>query len=188
MMEAIGRTLGAVVGEILAPSSDERVTPPWLFDELHAEFRFGLDAAATAANAKVPRPFLEATLCYLGPDHVNPAYRDGLTASWHDVLLEVYGSLRTVWWNPPYSRGSIWRWCQKAEAELAAGVPSVGLLPADTSMRYFHEFVLQHEHRFLRRRLTFAGAPRDRHGKLAPAKFGSVLVVLRPGSPLWSSR
>lgn len=177
-MEAIGRTLGAVVGEIVAPSRDERVTPPWLFDALHAEFDFGLDAAATADNAKVP--------LYCGPDCANPARRDGLTASWHDVLLDAYGELKPVWLNPPYSRGSIWRWTQKATAELAVGVTSVILLPADTSTRYFHEFVLQHEHRFLRTRLKFEGAPLDRHGKLPPAKFGSVVVVLRLTSRLWS--
>lgn len=173
------------------PSGDERVTPQWLFDALDAEFHFGLDGAATAMNAKTPR--------YCGLDRSGPVYDangrlwrhnvgDGLQVSWATALAfdRPPGASMAVWLNCPYSRGSIPRWCEKAEGEAQHGVTTVLLLPADTSTHYFHRYVLQHERRFLNRRLTFDGAPRDRHGRLGPAKFGSVLVIVRPTHRYWT--
>jgi hypothetical protein len=49
-------------------------TPPEMFGPLHAEFQFGLDAAAMAESALVPY--------WLGPDHPNPSRRDAFTADW----------------------------------------------------------------------------------------------------------
>jgi hypothetical protein len=41
----------------------EWATPPEVFAPLHAEYAFMLDACATAASAKVPRFFAEASPC-----------------------------------------------------------------------------------------------------------------------------
>jgi len=153
-------------------TSDERVTPQYLFEALDAEFHFQLDAAATAENAKTPR------YCSLS---LTDGLGDGLVAWWQQL-----GG--PVWCNPPYSRGSILQWCRKAEQEASDGVTTAMLLPADTSTEYFHTYALQHECRFINRRLSFAGAPTDKGGRLAPAKFGSVIVVFRPSHGLWTWR
>lgn len=128
----------------------------------------GLDAAATREN--------RVSIRYCGPDHPNPVWRDGLTAEWRRALIPR----QVVWCNPPYGRGQIVRWCRKAVEEAAKGVTTIMLLPADTSTGYFHEFVLPRRHAFLKTRLKFKGAPLDSKGRLASAKFGSVLVVFEP--------
>ena len=148
--------------------SDERRTPRWLFEVLHREFHFQADVAARRENALCSK--------YFGPDHENPAYRDGLLVPWS---AEVPAGA-AVWCNMPYSRGSIAQWCQKA-LEESAQITCVLLLPGDTSTNYFHDYVLPFEHRFLRKRLKFEGAPLTKKGTLAPAKFGSVVLIYRPG-------
>lgn len=170
-------------------STDERVTPDWLYTALDAEFHFVLDVAATRENRKTRR------YCALvePPEADDGDYQgDGLIIDWKIACAPDIGDpldLRPhVWCNPPYSRGSIVKWCAKAEQEARFGVTTVMLLPADTSTAYFHDYVLNHECRFVNRRLSFAGAPTDKGGRLAPAKFGSVIVVFRPSHGLWTWR
>lgn len=182
--------------------SDERVTPSWLYEAVYDEFHFFLDAAASAANAKtfhycgLDRPAASlapldtlsaepgANLTIDDPNHC--CHGDGLTASWVQLAASLQRG-RSVWLNPPYSRGSLMQWCAKAELESQAGLTVVLLIPGDTSTEYFHRYALRHEHRFINRRLSFEGAPRDKQGRLAPpAKFGSLLVVMRPTHALWS--
>lgn len=158
---------GVSVGGV---ESDERKTPIALIEELSLEFDFGLDVAATSKNR------IRAN--YLGPDHADPARRDGLTVDWGFYL--GHRTRQVCWMNPPYSRGSIVQWCEKAVFEAGHGVTTVALLPSDTSTEYFHRFVLPNRHHFTKRRLRFEGAPLDSKGRLASAKFGSVLVVFSP--------
>jgi phage N-6-adenine-methyltransferase len=151
--------------------TDERKTPRWLIEELQYVWDFGLDAAAIKSNAIVPN--------YLGPDHSDPDRRDALVAPWYFYLDPR--RRKVVWCNPPYSRGMIARFCEKATEEANLfGVTTVMLLPGDTSTGYFHDYVLPNRHHFLKRRLKFEGAPLSAGGKLSPAKFGSVLVVFQP--------
>jgi phage N-6-adenine-methyltransferase len=152
-------------------NTDVRKTPRWLIEELSLEWDFGLDVCATSDNRIIVN--------YLGPDHPDPLRRDGLTADWAFYL--GHAPRKVAWMNPPYSTGQIQRWCEKAEWEAAGnGVTTVALLPGDTSTRVFHEFVLPNRHHFTKRRLRFEGAPLDSKGRLASAKFGSVIVVFRP--------
>lgn len=92
----------------------------------------------------------------------------------------VFGKPARVFLNPPYSTGQLALWCEKATAEAARGVTTVALLPGDTSTRVFHDFVLPNQHHFTKCRLRFEGAPLDSKGRLASAKFGSVIVVFAP--------
>jgi hypothetical protein len=79
---------------------DDRATPQWLFDHWHGQYRFTVDVAASAANAKLPR-FYDLN-------------SDGLAASWAG---------ERVWCNPPFSL--IEPWAIKAWNEPA---PVVALL------------------------------------------------------------
>lgn len=124
-------------------------TPAGLFAQLDAEFRFDLDACATAANAKCRRYFSEA--------------EDGLTKRWSG----------RVFVNPPYGR-SLAAWVRKAYESVRAAEAEVVvcLLPVRTDTAWWHEYVQQGEVRFLRGRLRFGDAT-------APAPFPSAVVVFR---------
>lgn len=138
---------------------DDRRTRDDLWLPLQAEFRFTLDAAATAENSKLPR------FC-----------KDGLVESWAG---------ERVWCNPPYS--NVRPWVEKAMAEVLAPV-IVMLLPANrTEQGWWQDLVepirdkpgSRLTTRFLRGRLRF-----DRPGWTKPAKgdrppFGCVLLVWR---------
>jgi len=94
--------------------ADVRETPASLFDPLHAEFRFTLDACATHENAKLSYYFTKEGLFF---DGTQRGVDDGLMGSWRGAR---------VWCNPPYS--DIGSWVLKAwesEAELV-----VMLVPA----------------------------------------------------------
>lgn len=75
---------------------DDRRTPHAFFDSLHAERRFTVDAAASDANALLPRYWTRES--------------DGLAQPW--------GGER-VWCNPPYS--ALEPWLAKAWAEMREG-------------------------------------------------------------------
>jgi phage N-6-adenine-methyltransferase len=94
--------------------TDDRRTPAPLWDPLHAEFGFTLDAAATADNTKCER------FC-----------ADGLSESWAG---------HRVWCNPPYS--DVPSWVAKAWSEAEGTTGIVMLLPANrTEQRWWQEHV-----------------------------------------------
>jgi phage N-6-adenine-methyltransferase len=150
----------------MAKSTDTRETPQAFYEEQNKKWGFQLDAAATSQNTKCAD--------YCGPDHPIAARRDGLTASWGPG---------PVWLNPPYSRGELVKWLSKAQDEMFNGVITVALLPVDTSTQWFHTYIkprlAKGDVEFLKGRLSFEGAPLDKNGKLAKAKFANMLVVFR---------
>ena len=83
------------------------------------------------------------------------------------VALDASWFGQRVFCNPPYARGEIAKWLQRAsEAELA-----VYLLPSRTGTTWWHEYAMKaNEIRFLRGRLRFSGAE-----NVAP--FDSVVLV-----------
>lgn len=127
-------------------------TPPEIFDPLHAEFGFTLDPCATAETAKCPRWFDEAT--------------DGLTQSWAG---------ERVFMNPPYGR-EIYAWTRKAREESRQAVLVVGLLPASTDLKWWHDDIVScAEVRYIRGRVRFlTGGPYRASGF-----FASVVVIWR---------
>ena len=147
---------------LFSSGKDDWETPHGLYNELDEEFRFGLDVAANAANAKCLR--------WCGPGHVLPTLHDGLQVNWRFV-----GGGKTCWMNPPYSRGLQGKFITKASAERLKGVTTVALLPARTDTVAFHTYIYQQpnvEIRFLKGRIKFVGAE---HG----APFPSMVVVFR---------
>lgn len=89
------------------------------YDVLDREFGpFGLDAAATASNAKCP-------VFYTKED-------DGLSRPW----------MRLTWCNPPYSpAGTVGKWVAKAMDEVGAGNAElvVMLVPASTDAQWYRD-------------------------------------------------
>lgn len=111
-------------------------TPQDLFDRLNGEFLFDRDAACLPETAKCDK--------FWTPED------DALTKKWHPN--------ETIWLNPPYSRGNIDKFMEKA-----AKVPSlvVCLVRFDPSTTWFQKYVdgIAEEVRMLARRPKFVGAP-----------------------------
>lgn len=149
----------------MSPASGEADQPrglrplaPEVFDPLHAEFAFTLDPCCTTETAKCARYFTEA--------------ENGLAQDW--------GTER-VFMNPPYGR-EVYAWTKKAVEEARKGALVVGLLPASTDLKWWHEDVVPHlarreaEVRYLRGRVRFlTGGPYRASGF-----FASVVVVWKP--------
>jgi phage N-6-adenine-methyltransferase len=135
----------------------EWITPPEVFDPLHAEFAFTLDPCATAASAKCPRFFSEA--------------ENGLEQSWAG---------ERVFMNPPYGR-EIYAWTRKAREEAERGALVVGLLPASSDLAWWHDDVVDRaEVRYIRGRVRFLTDGPYR----ASGFFASVVVIWRPSATL----
>ena len=150
-----------------ASPNSERETPDKLFLPLNKEFRFSIDAAATASNTKC--------LLYLDSDD------DALSASW--VTEKFRGP---IWLNPPYSRGIIGQFIKTARATAATENETVVcLLPADPSTEWWRHHVLgeinkQHkvhtEIRFLTPRIKFLLNKKPmKGGSMTP----NVIVIFR---------
>lgn len=87
---------------------------------------------------------------------------DGLSIQW----------LGATYVNPPYGRG-IWKWIKKGYDEaMKNGGPVVMLLPARTDTKWFHDYCMLGEIRFIRGRLKFKGARNS-------APFPSMIVIFR---------
>jgi phage N-6-adenine-methyltransferase len=166
-MSAVRKTIGAsdnpaVLGGMRAKNNGryngngrEWATPPEVFEPLHAEFQFTLDACATPENAKLPRFYTEQ--------------QNGLAQPWDG---------ERVFMNPPYGR-EIYAWTRKARLEAANNQALVvGLLPASSDLKWWHEDVIGNEIRYIRGRVRFlTGGPYRASGF-----FASVVVIWRPCS------
>lgn len=73
--------------------------------------------------------------------------------------------------NPPYGR-KIGKWVQKGYEEANGGALVVMLLPARTDTKWFHDYCLRGEIRFIKGRLRFGGSDMN-------APFPSMVVVFR---------
>ena len=106
------------------------MTPPEVWEPLHAEFRFDLDAAADEQTARLPR--------YL---------TDSLEIDWPG---------KRIWLNPPYGR-KLEPFVRKAALEAAKGKLVVALIPFRCRAAWWHECVLgkAHEVRCVRKRVDF---------------------------------
>jgi len=122
-------------------------TPKDTYDILDAEFGFTLDPCATPENAKCERYFTKAD--------------DGLAQEWRGV----------VFMNPPYGR-QIGRWIRKAYESALAGATVVCLIPSRTDTRWWHDYCMKGEIRFIKGRLKFGGSKQG-------APFPSAIVIFR---------
>ena len=138
--------------------SEEWGTPQNLFDYLDKQFKFTLDAAATAENAKCEQFYTKE--------------QDGLLQDWTG----------NVWLNPPYGT-QIEHWMRKAHDSANTGPafkwrpPTasvvVALVHARTDTQWWHHWVNKaSEVWFIEGRLKFDGGA-------SSATFPSVLVIFR---------
>ena len=142
-----------------APKTVEWGTPQDFFDTLNAEFGFTLDVASNDDNAKVNRHFSLAD--------------DGLSQDW---------SGEVCWMNPPYGR-EIGAWMQKAYESSLAGATVVCLVPARTDTRWWWDYAIHGEVRFVKGRLKFTSEGKTLNAAPFPV---AVVVFGRPAGVLWS--
>ena len=133
---------------MMTSKTDLWATPQNTFDLLNKEFGFDIDVCALPTNAKCKK--------YFTPEI------DGLNQEWRG----------TCWMNPPYGR-EIGLWINKAFSESKRGNLIVGLLPARTDTKWFHDFIYnKSEIRFIKGRLKFGDGKNS-------APFPSMIVIWR---------
>lgn len=129
-------------------------TPQDLFNKLHDEFHFTLDAAASEHNHKLPRYYTES----------------------ENGLAQDLGGER-VFCNPPYGSKETGLWTEKCWKEAQKPNTLVVLLiPARTDRKSFHDFIYNKPNvtiRFLRGRLQFE----DKGQKIGTAPFPSMICI-----------
>lgn len=133
--------------------NNEWSTPQNIFDQLNREFKFSLDACASHWNHKCTAYYTK--------------YENALEINW-----PIPGP---VWMNPPYGR-EIGKWAKKAYEESQRGSTVVCLIPARTETKWFHDYFINGEIRFIKGRIHFT----DSTGKSGRPRFSSVVVILRP--------
>jgi len=126
-------------------------TPQDFYDKVNAEFNFTLDVCATDDNAKCAVYYTKES--------------DGLLQPWNG----------TCWMNPPYGR-EISLWMAKAlQSSRREGTTVVCLVPARTDTKWWHEYAMQGEIRFIKGRLKFGNSKNS-------APFPSALVIFQGGT------
>ena len=133
---------------LFSSKNDEYETPPDVFRALDREFGFETDVCATPDNAKCP--------VFYTPE------QDGLRREWRGVC----------WRNPPYGAG-IGSWIAKAYVSSLHGATVVCLVPARTDTRWWHDFAMRGEIRFIQGRLRFGDAA-------GTGPLPSAVVIFRP--------
>ena len=138
--------------------NNDWATPDDLFEKISNDWGpFDLDPCATFETARAE--------CFF--------QKHGLTEPWHG----------RVFMNPPYSRGEIDKWVEKAykESERDSVVHVVALLPARTDTQWFHNWLwLAKEIHFIVGRVRFVG------DKIGSAPFPSMIVVFAGDLGLFS--
>lgn len=125
-------------------------TPPYIYDPLHAKYKFTLDPCASPENAKCDKFFTY--------------HENGLIQAW---------SKDVVFMNPPYGR-SIGKWMAKAYLESRKGATVVCLVPSRTDTAWWHDFAMKGDITFLRGRIIFEGAKHNAPFPSAVVVFGGT--------------
>lgn len=132
------------------------MTPPEVWEPLHAEFRFDLDAAADAQTARLPRYLTDA--------------------------LEIDWPGERIWLNPPYGR-KLEPFVRKAAEEAMKGKLVVALIPFRCRAAWWHECVIAKatQVRCVRKRVDFL-RPDGSRGSCGSCD--SCIVIWNGGLPL----
>lgn len=153
----------AITSDLSAENKNLWSTPQWLFDALNNEFNFDIDAAANAENTKCDL-FIDESLNALSNE------------SWRS--LHTFVGDCSVWINPPYSRGMVKLFMEKARQQADdENITTVLLVPATPEAAWWPE---RAEIRFITNgRISFihpiTNKPVNGNTK------GSVVIIMRPG-------
>ena len=143
-------------------------TDPLIFNAMNKEFNFSLDAAANDHNHKVPN--------YLTKED------DSLNVDWWQNIFDYeqasYLNRFTVWINPPYGKGYIKLFMNKAIEQKAKGVTSVLLVPATLDAQWLPISDISEIRIITGGRLSFIN-PVD-GTKVNGNTKGSMFVIFRP--------
>ena len=157
------------IGKVMFSSdSAEWETPQPFFDKLDSEFHFTLDPCATDKNHKCLKYFTKKD--------------NGLEKSWGNHRVFV---------NPPYGN-VIPKWVKKCHEESLRGALVVMLIPARTDTRWFHDYCMRGEIRFIKGRLGFINRTlpsykEDGKFTISKAPFPSAIVIFGSGKRTVSS-
>ena len=150
--------------QLFSSQKNDWATPWTLFNEVHKEFLFELDAAASRGNAKCPKFYSKED--------------DGLSKDWAG---EVNGG--SVWLNPPYGR-EIKVWVEKAHNESKKGCCVVVLTFVRTDTKWWNDHAMQAaEIRLIPGRISFGGLK-----NAAPAPSCLLVFDERRRVPTFSSQ
>lgn len=130
---------------LFTSKTDMWATPIDFFERVNKEFDFDLDVCASEDNHKCDKYFTESD--------------NGLEQEWNGVC----------WMNPPYGK-DIKHWIKKAYEESLKGTTVVCLIPSRTDTKYWHEYCMKGEIRFVKGRLKFGNGE-------GSAPFPSALVI-----------
>lgn len=134
---------------LFTSETDLWATPPDFFEKLNEEFNFELDVCADDNNHKCDKYYTKND--------------DGLSQKWEG----------TCWMNPPYGR-EIGKWMKKAYESSLDGATVVCLVPARTDTKWWHDYAIHGEVRFVKGRLKFGDSKNS-------APFPSAVVVFKKG-------
>lgn len=137
----------AAQSPLFLSKTDEWETPDNIFVELDKEFEFTLDVAATTDNTKCKKYFTKEI--------------NGLNQDWSQDIC---------WMNPPYSQISAWM--EKAYLSWLGAAEVVCLVPSRTDTKWWHNYAMRGEIRFIKGRITFVGGKYN-------APFPSAVVIFR---------
>lgn len=140
-------------------------TDPRVFESLFEEFKFSMDAAASDDNALVHD-------CYL------TMRDDAMSVDWLD-WMENMPNLN-VWCNPPYGRGMIKRFMDKAVEEKRKGVTTVLLVPATLDAKWLPISEVSEIRIITGGRLSFYHPKTNK--KVNGNTKGSMIVIFRPST------
>jgi phage N-6-adenine-methyltransferase len=130
-----------------------------VFDAIDNEFNFGLDAAASNDNHKCET--------YMTKDQ-------------NALMMDWSFNSKSVWINPPYGRGMIKPFMQKAIEQKAKGVTSVLLVPATMEAKWLPINQVSEIRIITGGRLSFYHPTTKKI--VAGNTKGSMLVIFRPSS------
>lgn len=147
---------------LFSSKTDMWETPQSFFDELNKEFNFDIDLCATLENAKCSM--------FITKEH------NLLESEPWRIYNGKGGTYKSAWMNPPYGR-QIDKFMRKAyECSFVGGMTVVCLVPARTDTRWWHDYAVKGEIRFIKGRLKFGG-----HKNSAP--FPSAVIIFKGLKP-----
>jgi phage N-6-adenine-methyltransferase len=139
-------------------------TDPLVFNALDKEFNFGIDIAASKDNALLPVFFTKE--------------QDALNIDW-STSFRTLGT-KSVWCNPPYGKGYIKQFFNKAIEQKDKGVTSVFLVPATLDAQWLPVNNISEIRIITGGRLSFYHPITDK--KINGNTKGSMFVIFRPSS------